>query len=97
MKKRNSVTARVLDDLRPEYQFDYSKGRKNPYASRLAGKTVLVVLDADVAAAFPTAASVNRALRSVMRLGFVRKRSSRKRGTRTATPTARAARARRGR
>ena len=97
MKKRDSVPGRPLDDLRPEYQFDYAKSRKNPYASKLAGKTVLVVLDADVAAAFPTAASVNRALRSVLRLGSVRKRSSVKRGTRTATPATRAAKARRGR
>jgi hypothetical protein len=54
------------DDLRPEYDFDYSKARKNPYAARLKGRAVVVVLDPDVAEAFPTSESVNTLLRSVV-------------------------------
>jgi hypothetical protein len=96
MKKRSKVATPPQDDLRPEYQFDYSTAQKNPYAARLAGKTVLVVLAPDVAAAFPTAASVNRALRSVMRLATVRKTSNRP-SHRTATSSVRTARARRRR
>jgi hypothetical protein len=54
------------DELRSEYRFDYSRARPNPYAARLKGKAIAVVLDAAVAAAFPTSDSVNTALRAVM-------------------------------
>jgi hypothetical protein len=76
MRKQSKAASAAPDDLRPEYRFDYSKARPNPYAERLRGKTVAVVLDAEVAAAFPTSESVNTALRSVM--GLVRRRSSRR-------------------
>ena len=74
--RKQSKAAPAPDDLRPEYRFDYSKARPNPYADRLRGMTVAVVLDAEVAAAFPTSESVNSALRLVM--GLVRRRSSRR-------------------
>ena len=63
------------DELQPEYRFDYSKARPNPYAARLKGKAVAVVLDTEVAAAFPTPESVNSALRAVL----VQRRSKGKR------------------
>jgi len=66
MKKPSSAVSEGSDDLRPEYRFDYSKARPNPYAARLKGKAVAVVLDAEVAAAFPTSDSVNTALRAVL-------------------------------
>jgi hypothetical protein len=46
--------------------FDYSKANKNPYAERLKGRTVAVVLEPDVAAAFPSSKAVNRHLRAVV-------------------------------
>lgn len=74
MRKPRKAVPGDSDDLRSEYRFDYSKSRTNPYASRLKGKAVAVVLDAEVAAAFPTSESVNTALRTVM----VERRSKRK-------------------
>ena len=59
----------ATDELRPEYHFDYSKARPNPYAARLKGRAVAVVLDPDVAQAFPTSESVNTVLRSALREG----------------------------
>lgn len=64
MKKTSSRSS--IDDMRPEYDFDYSKARPNPYAARMKGHAVAVVLAPDVAAAFPTAESVNTILRSVL-------------------------------
>ena len=55
-----------VDDMRPEYDFDYSKARPNPYAARLKGDVVMVVLAPDVAPFFPTSESVNAALRAVI-------------------------------
>ena len=66
MRKSTSAASEGSDELRPEYRFDYSKARPNPYAARLKGKVVAVVLDAEVAAAFPTSESVNTALRAVI-------------------------------
>lgn len=77
MRKPSKAVSQGSDELRPEYRFDYSKARPNPYAARLKGRAVAVVLDPEVAAAFPTSESVNTALRSVM--GLVARRSSRRR------------------
>ena len=51
------------DELRPEYSFDYSKAKPNPFAGDLQGRTVAVVLDPDVAEVFPDTTAVNSALR----------------------------------
>ena len=48
-----------------EYHLDWSKARPNPYAARLKD-TVAVVLEPDVAEAFPTSESVNTFLRTVL-------------------------------
>ena len=69
MKKTNRSQQSTADDLRPEYDFDYSKARPNPYAALLKGRTIAVILAPDVAAAFPTSDSVNSALRAVLKEG----------------------------
>jgi hypothetical protein len=50
------------DDILPEY--DFSRGRRNPYAARMAGGHI-VVLEPDVAEIFPNASAVNEALRAL--------------------------------
>ena len=59
--------AELNDDLRPEYDFSELKGRVvgKHYAQATAGVT-MVLLESDVAAAFPTGRAVNKALRSVL-------------------------------
>ncbi len=55
------------DDLRPEYDFDYTKAVRGKYAKRLLQKGAnIAVLDPDVAKAFGDSASVNEALRSLL-------------------------------
>lgn len=54
------------DAMRPEYDFDYPKARRNPYAARLKGQPVAVLLAPDVAPSFPTADSVNDILQAVI-------------------------------
>jgi hypothetical protein len=56
----------------PEY--DFSKGRRGVTAARYAEGSNVIVLDPDVAAAFPDAASVNQALRGLIRLARPRAR-----------------------
>lgn len=75
MKKPSKAILEDSDNLRPEYRFDYGASRPNPYALPLKGRAIAVVLDPEVAAAFPTSESVNTALRAVM--GTVPRRSAR--------------------
>lgn len=51
------------DEILPEYTL--KGGVRGKYADRYARGTNLVLLDADVAAVFPDADSVNRALRAL--------------------------------
>ncbi len=54
------------DDLRAEYDLDYTRSRPNRFAAETRGTVVAVALEPDVAAVFDTSESVNRALRSVI-------------------------------
>jgi len=57
------------DELRPEYDFDYSKAVRGKYYKRLLEEgSNVVVLDPDVSKAFHDSASVNEALRSLLDL-----------------------------
>ena len=53
-------------DMADEY--DFRGGVRGKYARRFAAGTNLVALDPDVAAAFPDSASVNEALRLLVKL-----------------------------
>jgi len=66
MKKTVRKPRREIDDVRPEYQFDYSQAKPNRFASRMTRPVVAVVLDSDVAAVFDSSAKVNGQLRSAI-------------------------------
>ena len=67
MKKvtKRKKAAAVREEMLAEY--DFSKGVRGKYAARFAKGTNLVLLAPDVAAEFPTADAVNRALRTVIK------------------------------
>jgi hypothetical protein len=57
------------DELRPEYDFSkMAGGVRGKYVERYRAGTNLVLLDPDVAKAFPTDASVNEALRLLLQI-----------------------------
>jgi hypothetical protein len=61
------VEAKPEDEMRGEYDFSQLKGRvRGKYVERYREGTNLVLLDPDVAAAFPDAKAVNEALRLLM-------------------------------
>ena len=62
MKKTNRKPAR--DTMRPEY--DFQGAVRGKYAARYRRGSNVVVLDPDVAAVFPDARTVNRALRALL-------------------------------
>jgi hypothetical protein len=57
------------DDLRPEYDFGKMQGGvRGKYVDRYQAGTNIVLLEPDVAQAFPTSDSVNEALRLLMQI-----------------------------
>jgi hypothetical protein len=64
MKK---ITKSLENDMRPEYDFASMKGGvRGKYVCRFRAGTNLVLLEPDVAKAFPTNAAVNEALRGLL-------------------------------
>ncbi len=60
---------KISDELRPEYNFDYSKAVRGKYYKRILDEGAnIVMLEPDVAKAFVDSASVNDALRSLLNL-----------------------------
>jgi hypothetical protein len=67
MPTKNLVSSNV-DDLRPEYDLALLKGGvRGKYHARATAGTTLVLLEPDVAKAFPSGPAVNRALRAFLR------------------------------
>jgi hypothetical protein len=67
MKKE--VENEMEDELRPEYDFAQMKGGvRGKYVERYRSGINLVLLDPDVAQAFPNDAAVNEALRLLMQV-----------------------------
>ena len=70
----NDSTKKVIeteleDELRVEYDFaQMSGGSQGKYADRCHSETNIVMLDPDVAQAFPTDAAVNEALRLLLQV-----------------------------
>ena len=57
---------KTSDTMRAEYRFDYMKVRSNRFAGRGGSKSVVVLLDPDVAKVFKDAESVNAVLRAIV-------------------------------
>ncbi len=82
MKKQlsNGKTTNPVDpdEILPEY--DFSRAAPNKYASRYAAGSAVVVLEPDVAAAFPTPEEANDALRALA--GIIQKHRARRQSPR---------------
>ena len=63
------------DDMRPEYDFDYSTAVRGKYYRRLLKEGANVaVLEPDVANVFRSSAAVNEALRSLLKMSETTRR-----------------------
>ena len=66
------------DDMRPEYDFDYSTAVRGKYYRRITREGANVaVLEPDVAKEFRNSAAVNEALRSLLRISETTRRLTR--------------------
>src|SRR5213593_5186610 len=88
MKKGKRIKS---NELLPEYDFSSMKGGvRGKYAARLRKESNLVLLEPDVASAFPTEAAANEALRAVLKASqAVRRRRPNRPIQRTAGGTGR--------
>ena len=76
MKK---ATARKSNGLRREYDLSKLKGGvRGKYYRRFSERTNLVLLDPDIADAFPNAKAVNEALRVLVNVASTRVRAARR-------------------
>ncbi len=62
-QKKSALVA--ADEMRPEY--DFRGGVKNKYAKHFTNDVHLILLDPDLAAAFPDSKAVSRALRAYLK------------------------------
>ena len=63
-----NLASSPTDELRPEYDFSTLKGGvRGKYFGRATAGTTLVLLEPDVAEAFPDGPSINQALRAYLR------------------------------
>ena len=62
-----NITTESDDELRPEYEFDYSKAVRGKYFKQLMTEGAnVVVLEPDIAKVFKSSTAVNDALRSLL-------------------------------
>ena len=70
---------KISDELRPEYNFDYSKAVRGKYYRRILEEGAnVVMLEPDVAKAFVDSSAVNDALRSLLNLTKTTQRLTKK-------------------
>ena len=74
MKKKTELN----DELRPEYDMKFllKAGERGKYAARYRAGTNLVLLEPEVAKAFPNEKAVNEALKLVIKLKQVQENAS---------------------
>jgi len=76
MPTKNEVPSES-DDLRPEYDLSQlTGGVRGKYYERATAGTTLVLLERDVAEAFPDAQTVNQALRALIKVAKTQIRST---------------------
>jgi len=77
---RKKLKNEMDDDLRPEYDMSQllKGGVRGKYAARFRSGTNLVLLDPDIANAFPDDEAVNEALRLVIQMKKIPLRKKRK-------------------
>ena len=66
MKKSPVTKTRKVQDMAPEYRFDYKKAKPNRFAARMKDEPLVVMIEPDVAKVFTSAEQVNKALRALI-------------------------------
>lgn len=66
MKKMPTTKSRTVQEMAPEYRFDYKKAKPNRFAARMKNEPLIVMIEPDIAKVFTSAEDVNKALRALI-------------------------------
>lgn len=66
MKKMPAPKTHKIHDMSAEYYFDYKKARPNRFAKRMKDKTLIVMVEPDIAKVFAASEQANKALRALI-------------------------------
>ena len=66
MKKMPETKTRKVQEMAPEYHFDYRKAKPNRFAERMKTEPLVVLIEPDIAKVFTTPEQVNKALRALI-------------------------------
>ena len=66
MKKTPTTKPRKVQEMAPEYRFDYKKAKPNRFAARMKNEPLIVMIEPDIAKVFTSAEQVNKALRALI-------------------------------
>lgn len=68
-RRGKDMKTKTIEELRPEYEFDYSKAIRGKYFKRLIEEGAnIAVLEPEVAKVFTSSAAVNEALKSLLEI-----------------------------
>ena len=66
MKKIPETQPLKVQEMAPEYRFDYRKAKPNRFAARMKDEPLIVLIEPDIAKVFTSSAQVNKALRALI-------------------------------
>ncbi len=66
MKKTPTTKSRKVQEMAPEYRFDYRKAKPNRFAKRMKDEPLIVLIEPDIAKVFTSSEQVNKALRALI-------------------------------
>jgi hypothetical protein len=66
MKKTPTTKSRKVQDMAPEYRFNYKNAKPNRFADHMKDEPLIVMIDPDIAKIFKSSEQVNKALRALI-------------------------------
>jgi len=66
MKKMPTTKSCKVQEMAPEYRFDYKKAKPNRFAVRMKNEPLIVMIEPDIATVFQSSEDVNKALRALI-------------------------------
>lgn len=66
MKKIPTTKSRKIQEMAPEYRFDYKKAKPNRFSVRMKNEPLIVMIEPDIAKVFTSSEDVNKALRALI-------------------------------
>jgi hypothetical protein len=66
MKKTPTTKSRKVQDMAPEYRFDYKKAKPNRFAASMKDEPLVVMIEPDIAQVFKSSEQVNKALHALI-------------------------------